>query len=237
MVKFHLEGFEDETRELAINAGDRQTLQIAMKGLPGTLHLTSVPDGARFYVNEVARGKGPVTLTALKPGEYSVRAEMEGYGTLSKTVMIANGASLSEEFRLSNVMGRLEVRTDPVGAKVFLDGHQVGTTKSNDPKAELSDVLSIENVSEGEHTLIVRKDGYSESVRHPKVQKEKTSQANVRLRRIFRPDTEIITARGNYRGVLVSVTPDAVVLEVSMGITRSFSKDEIRRMETLTAEK
>ena len=106
-VKFHLDGFEDETRELAINAGDHQTLQIAMKGLPGTLHLTSVPAGARFYVNEASRGKGPVTLTGLKPGEYSVRAEMEGYGTQSKTVTIANGASLSEEFRLSNVMGRL----------------------------------------------------------------------------------------------------------------------------------
>ena len=236
-VKFHLDGFEDETRELAITAGDRQTLQIAMKGLPGTLHLTSVPDGARFYVNEVARGKGPVTLTGLKPGEYSVRAEMDGYGTQYKTVRIANGASMREEFKLSNVMGRLEVRTNPVGAKVFFDGRQVGTTKSNDPNAEFSDVLAIENVSEGEHALVVRKEGYSESVRHPKVQKEKTSHANVRLRRIFRPDTEIVTARGNYRGVLVSVTPDAVVLEVSMGITRSFSKDEIRRMETLAAEK
>ena len=53
----------------------------------------------------------------------------------------------------------------------------------------------------------------------------------------FTADTEIVTARGNYRGVLVSVTPDAVVLEVKMGITRSFSKDEIRRMETLAEGK
>ena len=237
VVKFHLDGFADETRELAINAGDRQTLQIAMKGLPGTLRLTSVPDGARFYVNEESCGKGPVTLTGLKPGEYSVRAEMEGYGTQTKAVMIANGASLSEEFRLSNVMGRLEVRTSPVGARIMFDGRMVGTTKSSDPGAEFSDVLAIENVAEGEHTLVVRKDGYSESVRHPKIRSEKTSQANVRLRRIFRPDTEIVTARGSYKGVLVSVTPDAVVLEVSMGITRSFSKDEIRRMETIAAEK
>ena len=85
--------------------------------------------------------------------------------------------------------------------------------------------------------LVVRKDGYAEVVRHPTVQASKTSQTNVRLRRIFIPDTEIVTARGNYRGVLVSVTPDSVVLEVSMGITRSFSKDEIRRMETLSPQK
>ncbi|MBR2839401.1 MAG: PEGA domain-containing protein [Kiritimatiellae bacterium] len=236
-VKFHLDGFEDETRELAVNAGDRQTLQIALKGLPGTLCLSSVPDGARFYVNEESRGKGPVTLTGLKPGEYNVRAELEGYGTQTKSVTISNGASVREEFRLSNVMGRLEVRTSPVGAQLVFDGRPLGVTKSSDPGADLSDVFPIENVAEGEHTLVVRKDGYSEAVRHPKVRSEKTSQANVRLKRIFRPDTEIVTAKGSYRGVLVSVTPDTVVLEVSMGITRSFSKDEIRRMETLAAEK
>lgn len=237
VVKFHLDGFEDEIRELAVNAGDVQTLQIALKGQPGTLHLRSVPEGARFYVNEESHGKGPVTLTGLKPGDYNVRVELEGYGTASKTIKIGNGESVREEFKLSDVMGRLEIRTDPVGAQLVVDGRPVGVTKSEDPSAEVSDVFIVENLLAGEHTLIVRKDGYAESVRHPSVQASKTVQTNVRLRRIFVPDTEIVTSRGSYRGVLVSVTPDSVVLEVSMGITRSFSKDEIRRMETLSPEK
>ena len=235
-VKFHLDGFEDEVRELAVNAGDEQTLQIALKGLPGTLHLSSVPDGARFYVNDESHGKGPVTLTGLKPGVYEVRVELEGYGTSSKSLTIGNGESLREEFRLSDVMGRLEVRTDPVGAQLMVDGRPVGITKSADPAATVSDVFVVEGLLAGEHTLVVRKDGYAESVRHPAIQASKTAQANVRLRRIFIPDTEIVTSRGSYRGVLVSVTPDSVILEVSMGITRSFSKDEIRRMENLSPE-
>ena len=236
-VKFHLDGFEDEVRELAVNAGDVQTLQIALKGLPGTLHLSSVPEGARFYVNDESHGKGPVTLTKLKPGDYTVRVELEGYGTSSKTITIGNGESVREEFKLSDVMGRLEIRTDPVGAQLTVDGRPVGTTTSSDPNAEVSDVFVVENLLAGEHTLVVRKDGYAESVRHPTVQASKTFQANVRLRRIFIPDTEIVTARGSYRGVLVSVTPDSVILEVSMGITRSFSKDEIRRMESIAPAK
>ena len=77
-VKFRLDGFADEVRELAINAGDMQTLSIVLKGLPGTLQLTSVPDGARFYVNNEAKGKGPLSIPGLKPGAYSVRAELEG---------------------------------------------------------------------------------------------------------------------------------------------------------------
>ena len=65
-VKFRLDGFAEEVRELAINAGDIQALPIVLKGLPGTLQLASVPDGARFYVNNEAKGKGPLSLTGLE---------------------------------------------------------------------------------------------------------------------------------------------------------------------------
>ena len=228
-VKFRLDGFAEEVRELAINAGDVQALPIVLKGLPGTLQLTSVPDGARFYVNNEAKGKGPLSIPGLKPGEYSVRAELEGYGTLTKTISIDNGQSANEEFRLSNVMGRIEVRSSPVGAQVFLDGKSYGVTRSKDPDAEFSDILTIENVMEGEHTLVLKKEGYSDKTSHPKVQSEKTSKYHhQRLARIFTPDVEIVTARGNYQGVLIKRTADSVLIEVKPGIMQSFSQGEIR---------
>ena len=228
-VKFRLDGFAEEVRELAINAGDGQALPIVLKGLPGTLQLTSVPEGARFYVNNEARGKGPLSIPGLKPGEYTVRAELEGYGTMTKTIRIDNGQSANEEFRLSNVMGRIEVRSSPVGAQVFLDGKLCGVTRSKDPDAEFSDILAIENVMEGEHTLVLKKEGYSDKTSHPKVQSEKTSKYHhQRLARIFTPDVEIVTARGNYQGVLIKRTVDSVLIEVKPGIMQSFSQDEIR---------
>ena len=235
VVKCKLDGFDEEVRELAINAGDVQTLSVPLKGLPGTLRLSSVPEGARFYVNDEPRGRGPLAIPGLKPGEYVVRAEMDGYGTMTKTVRIDNGVSASEEFRLSNVMGRLEVCTQPVGAQVWLDGRLVGITKSKDPEAEFSDVLAIENVLEGEHTLVVKKDGYSDLTRHPKVKNSQTSkQHHVRLARIFTPDIEIVTARGTYTGVLVANTADSVIIEVKLGITQSFARDEIRKITFLS---
>ena len=234
VVKFKLDGFDDEIRELEINAGDVQTLSVPLRGQPGTLRLSSVPEGARFYVNDEPRGRGPLAIPGLTPGEYVIRAEMEGYGTMAKTVTIGNGMSASEEFRLSNVMGRLEVCTCPVGAQVWLDGRLMGMTKSKDPNAEFSDILAIENVLEGEHTLVVKKEGFSDLTRHPKIKNSQTSKHHrVRLARIFTPDIEIVTARGRYTGVLVSNTPDSVVIEVKMGITQSFARDEIRKITFL----
>ena len=230
VVKFHLDGFADVVRDLAINPGDVQTLPVVLEALPGTLHLVSVPEGARFYVNDEARGKGPLTIAGLKPGDYRVRAELEGYGTVSETVRLENGASARKEFRLSNVMGQLEVRTSPVGAEIVFDGRRVGSTRSGDPKAELSDYFAVPSALEGEHTLIVRMDGYKEERLHPKIQNSKTVQRTVRLKRVFVPDVEIVTARGTYRGVYVSGTPETVVIEVKLGITQSFPKSEIRKV-------
>ena len=81
-------GFDEETRELSIVAGESQTLFVKMNGLPGTMSLTSVPDGARFYVNDQPHGKGPVSLTNLNPGNYTIRVEKEGFATATKTVML-----------------------------------------------------------------------------------------------------------------------------------------------------
>ena len=236
-VKFKLDGYAEEIRELAINAGDVQALPIVLKGLPGTLQLTSVPDGARFYVNNEAKGKGPLSLTGLNPGEYVVRAELEGYGTTTKTITLSNGQSSSEEFQMANVMGRIEVRSNPVGAQVFLDGKLCGSTSSKDPDAVYSDIFPIENVLEGEHTLVLKMDGYADATRHPKVRSSATSkQHKVTLNRIFTPDIEIVTVRGSYTGVFQKKTAVSVTIEVKPGIVREFSQDEIRNIKWLGKE-
>lgn len=237
VVRFHLDGFADEVRELAVNAGDVQTLPVVLKGLPGTLHVASVPEGARIYVNDRFEGKAPVVLAGLRPGDYAVRAELDGYGSQSRTVTLGNGDAASEEFRMSNVMGRLEVVTAPPGARLTLDGRVVGVTKARSPDAEFSDPFVIDNVLEGEHRLVVSKDGYADFVRHPTVQNQKTGSHRIRLRRVFVPDIEIVTSRGTYRGVLVSNTPESVVVEVSLGITSAFPRSEIRKVNFLTPGK
>ena len=178
-------------------------------------------------------------IPGLTPGEYVVRAELEGYGTEVRRVTIGNGSTPREEFKLSNQMGRIEVQTCPVGAQVLLDGRIVGTTKAEDEESEFSDVLSIENVLEGEHVLMIRADGYAETIRHPRVLKTKTLAQKVRLRRIFKPDVEILTDQGIYRGVLIKNknTAELVTIEIKPGIEQSFPRASIRKIDFLEQAK
>ena len=224
-------GFAEESRELSIVAGESQTLFVKLNGLPGTMSLTSVPDGARFYVNDKPEGKGPVSLSGLVPGSYTIRVEKEGFATATKTVTLENGGAIVEEFRLENVMGRLEVRTIPSGAEVYLDGSRVGTTKAKGDDSEASEVFSVENVREGEHVLVLKCEGYADVTKHPVVENRKTQTVNVRLKRVFTPNVEITTDSGVHRGVLISNTANGVEIEVSLGINRTFPHSEIRKLE------
>lgn len=227
------DGYVSQTREVVLNAGDERTLDVTLEGLPGSLLVTSVPGGARIYMNGGFCGKAPVTLNNLKPATYELRAELDGHETATRNVQIANGSNKVEEFRLANNQGRLEIKTSPVGAQVLVDGKLAGTTRSNNPAAAVSDAFAVENLSSGEHVVIVRKDGYSESVKHPVVTPGKSSTVKFTLKRVFIPNIEVVTTTGTYRGVLIGNTPDAVEIEVSMGVTRSFLRSNIREINVI----
>ena len=231
VVKVSMDGFEPEVREVRVAPGDRLALPIPLKGLPGTLYLSSVPDSARFYVNDDFRGVGPLTLNNLKPGSYDVRAELEGYGTMYETVEVANGTAARKEFRLSNVMGRIEIVTIPVGVQITMDGRILGTTRSTDPNATKSDPFAIENVLQGEHAITLKADGYTTVVKHPNVENSKTEQMSVRLKRFFKPDVILYTSSGEVTGRLIRNGADYIELEISLGVNKSIPRANVRKLE------
>ena len=233
VVKLVMDGYKEETREIRMNAGEQQTLSVSLAGLPGTLHLLSDPAGASFYVNDEARGRAPLTISGLKPGDYVVRCEKDGYGTLTKTIVVDNGSSVREEFKLSNVMGRIEVRSIPAGADVYLDGRKVGVTKSvGGNEDELSNVFSIENVMEGEHQISLRREGYLEVSRTVNVESQQTAKNHrIVLKRAFVPNVEVETANGTFRGVFKSQNEQTIVIETKPGTDYPIPRQFVRRVE------
>lgn len=236
-LAFTLDGYEPQKRELMIDAGDSPEVHIVMAGKPGSLSLTSEPSGVRFYINDRPYGKGPLVIPNLKAGRYMVRAEREGHETITKNIFIGLGQDVSEEFKLESIMGRLEVRTTPSGAKVFVDGHLMGITKGMPDVSELltSDILPIENLERGEHLVEIKRAGYADVVRHPVIENKRTTSLKATMTRVFKPNFRIVTASGTYN---VFVDPndnhgDTLMAERSLGTKYPFRKADIIKMEPL----
>lgn len=233
VIKFRLAGYKDETREIRMNAGDQQTLSVPLTGLPGTLHLISIPADASFYVNDEARGRGPLSIPSLAPGDYSVRCEKEGYATMTRVVTIHNGVAAREEFKLSNVMGRIELRTSPAGAEILLDGRSVGRTRAVGAE-ETSAVLLVENVMEGEHTIVARKDGYKDTSGTVRVESKETAQPRtIVLKRAFVPNIEVTTVNETIRGVFKSQSESTIIIETKPGLDYPIPRQFIRKINYL----
>jgi serine/threonine protein kinase len=114
----------------------------------GTLSINSNPPGAQITVDGQARGVTPLMLT-LKPGNHNV--ELRGGGEPRMLpVTITAGTQVSQYIELPKItaFGQLQVRSEPAGAQVTVDGIPRGKTP-----------VLVESLAAGEHTVVMDADG------------------------------------------------------------------------------
>ncbi len=234
-IVFRLPGYVEETRELRLQPGERQTLSLRLKGKAARLKIVSTPEYARVFIDDDFQGKTPLELSTVRPGEHSIRVEMDGYAPLMRTVQVDNAGESTEEFTLESTLGRLEIITTPPGARILLDGHGAGTTESQGGDATKSKLLAIENVEVGSHTVLVRCNGYQDRAFKINVTSRETTQLYANLKRIFMPDTKVDTVHGEVQGVIVGQDPlGNVTLETSPGVQRLIPAADIRKVTPIS---
>ena len=228
------EGYEDLTREVKITAGDKQNLSVRLKGRPTRLTVVSIPERARVYVDDQFQGRSPVNVS-VEGGAHRVRAELPGYAPMSRNVNVPNGGSVTEEFRLKSVLGRLEITTSPVGAEIWVDRKKRGITKSNKEGAQSSLPFAVEELLDGEHQVTVKMKGYEEASKRFEVAPSKTTELRVKLKRIFSPDIEITTVNGTVkRGQLLEQTAlGSYRIETRPGLVEVIDSEDVKSVKPI----
>ena len=111
----------------------------------GTLVIDATPRAATVFIDDVARGTTPLRVE-LVPGQHTVK--LDGGDNITRTfpVTVAAGKEVSHMVELSRNLdtGGLDIRTDPAGARVSLDGRPVG----NSP-------VSLADITPGDHQIVV----------------------------------------------------------------------------------
>ena len=141
-----------------LNSGDYSTISVSLGAPsisvgtvsnPGTIVINSTPVDSSVVINEVYRGKTPLTLEGMEPGSYTVNISRFGYTKYSAPVNVASGKIAEVIATLVPETGSLAVNTTPPGAQVILDGVTMGLSP-----------VSLTGISTGTHTLGIDKGGY-----------------------------------------------------------------------------
>jgi hypothetical protein len=114
----------------------------------GTLVMTTDPAGAKLFVDGVEKGVTPLTVS-LRPGAHAI--ELRGDGPVrTMPITMTAGAQIAQYIELPKTAaasGQLQVRTEPSGAKVSVDGAPRGTSP-----------VTIADLSPGEHAVLLESD-------------------------------------------------------------------------------
>ena len=113
----------------------------------GTLTVDSRPEGAQVSVDNIPRGVTPLKL-ALPAGDHTLELQ-NGAATRSIPLTIQAGVMVSQYVDVAPVagspaLGRLEITSDPPGARVTVDGLAHGVTP-----------VSLANVAPGTHAVAI----------------------------------------------------------------------------------
>jgi len=119
----------------------------------GSLVVATRPSGAALSVAGTFRGRTPLTLENLDPGQLQVKVQLSGYESAVKKVLIRAGRESHLTLFLDKIVttGTLKISSDPAGAEWYLDGAYVGLTPD-----------TLFEVEKGSHKILVKKSGYHE---------------------------------------------------------------------------
>jgi len=119
------------------------------------LSITTLPAGARVYVgnrNAGVKGQTPLTMT-LRPGKHRVWIELDGYAPVMQDIEVQKREPFTLTVTLTERQdqGWLFVDATVKGAKVFVDGQQIGETPFGGPR----------QLDVGVHQVTVEREGYT----------------------------------------------------------------------------
>jgi hypothetical protein len=141
-----------------------------LSGSTGSLYIISTPSGAAIFLDSDAKGTTPATLTGIAPGTHTVLLKKSGYPDYTTPAAVVAGQVTTIDADLAKGPGAatpsaantgttapvpgegsLSVGSTPPGAQVLVDGTVRGMTPA-----------VIPGLSPGQHTILLKLDGYQE---------------------------------------------------------------------------
>lgn len=131
----------------------RAELASGLAGGVGVVRVLSDAQGARAFIDGTDMGPVPVDIKDIRAGDHIIQVKAPGYQTAERHVQVGSGSSQIVKFDLNTEAagdgGLLSVHSNLPRAVVSIDGAEIGTAPQERRR-----------VSAGEHSVLVRLEGY-----------------------------------------------------------------------------
>jgi hypothetical protein len=157
VVEVKKDGFPPWRQTVTIAAG--QQVKVAANfgaATNSSLRIISNEPDVEIFVDGEQKGKAPVTIQSIKPGEHIVGGRKTRFKAMEQTVRVAAGESAIVSFRMElappdRPKAILKVQSQVPNAEVFLDGSSLGRAP-----------VDRNDLDPGKHYVVVHKDGFTD---------------------------------------------------------------------------
>jgi hypothetical protein len=126
-VAVEKEGFRHVTRRATLEPGGELTVDFGeLARAMGTLTAESSPAGASLSVDGVMKGKTPLTVEDIAPGQHELRFELQHYRPVTSSVTVRDSEVAMDRVSLEPLPVTVEVTSQPPGADIELNGQSTG---------------------------------------------------------------------------------------------------------------
>ncbi|MGB8128987.1 MAG: serine/threonine-protein kinase [Candidatus Angelobacter sp.] len=174
-VTFNMPGYATETRTVQVTGGARTPIDVRMNAVKGFVTVASKPAGAEIWINGKDTGKVTPIEFLVEPGAQNIVVRKQGYLEASTDLKLVAGQSVNyapslmaagrtDNIRLvgssgvgkllgnngnASGMARIEIKTEPKGAQVTINGTPLQKTTPLEVQLEA-----------GNYDIIIQKDGF-----------------------------------------------------------------------------
>ena len=144
-------GYNEYSTTVKVTSGKTTTVSATLKSSSGSINVKSVPSGATILLDGVSKGTTPATLTSISTGKHALVMKKAGYNDYSTQVTVSSGQTTSVSAVLTTATGSLNIKSNPSGATILLDGTNKGVTPA-----------TLTGISSGKHKVVLKKGGYDD---------------------------------------------------------------------------
>ena len=153
-----------------VEAEETHTLTpVQLKLVGGGLRFTTNPVGARVSINGDYKGLTPLDIDLRPNRTHRIEASLFGYQNAVRNLYIETGKTHNLHVDFKQVVGELQVTTDPENAEIWVDGSLVARSNTT---------LTLHAI---EHDVELRKEGYAGFKKSLQIQPGFQQELKVRL--------------------------------------------------------